>query len=85
MSANLVKAPEEVPSVSGSGGAASTFQGLLAARRWGGEHIDGIKMGSEHPSPNVKTLCNVEPQLWPEIITTRDAESTCFKRFEDVM
>ena len=36
-------------------------------------------MGSQHPSPNVKTLCNFEPQIWPEIITSRDAESTCFK------
>ena len=30
-------------------------------------------------SPNVKTLCNFEPQFWPEFITSRDAESTCFK------
>ena len=36
-------------------------------------------MGSQHPSPNVKTLCNLEPQTWPEKITSRDAESTCFK------
>ena len=36
-------------------------------------------MGSQHPSPNVKTLCNFEPQIRPEIITSRDAESTCFK------
>ena len=36
-------------------------------------------MGSQYPSPNVKTLCNFEPQSWPEIITSRDAESTCFK------
>ena len=33
-------------------------------------------MGSQHPSPNVKTLCNFEPDFWPEIITSRDAEST---------
>ena len=26
-----------------------------------------------------KTLCNSEPQVWPEIITARDAKSTCFK------
>ena len=26
-----------------------------------------------------KTLCNFEPQIWPEMITSRDAESTCFK------
>ena len=25
-----------------------------------------------------KTLCNFEPQIWQEIITSRDAESTCF-------
>ena len=36
------------------------------------------KLGSQHPSPNVKTLCNVEPRSWPEIITSHDAESTCF-------
>ena len=36
-------------------------------------------MGSPHPSPNVKTFCNFEPQFWPEIITSRDAESTCSK------
>ena len=35
-------------------------------------------MGSQHPLPDVKTLCNFEPQIWPEIITSRDAESTCF-------
>ena len=32
-------------------------------------------MGSQHLSPNV----NFEPQIWPETITSRDAESTCFK------
>ena len=36
-------------------------------------------MGSQHPSPNVKNLCNFETQIWLEIITSRDAESTCFK------
>ena len=36
-------------------------------------------LGSQHLSPNVKTFCNFEPQIWPEIITSRDAESTCFK------
>ena len=36
-------------------------------------------LGSQHPSPNAKTLCNFEPQIWPEIITSRDAESACFK------
>ena len=36
-------------------------------------------MGSQHPSPHVTTLCNFEPQIWPEVITSRDAESTCFK------
>ena len=36
-------------------------------------------MGSLHPSPNVKTLCNFEPQIWPEIITSRDAKNACFK------
>ena len=42
-------------------------------------------MGSQHPSPNVKTFCKFEPQIWPETITSRDAKSACFKRFEDVM
>ena len=27
----------------------------------------------------VPDFCNFEPQIWPEIITSRDAESTCFK------
>ena len=36
-------------------------------------------MGSQHPSPNVKTLCNFETQIWLEIITSRDAKSACFK------
>ena len=36
-------------------------------------------MGSQHPSPNVKTFCNFERQIWLEIITSRDAESACFK------
>ena len=36
-------------------------------------------MGSQHPSPNVKNLCTFEPQIWLEIITSRDAQSTCFK------
>ena len=38
-----------------------------------------ITMGSQHPSPNVKTLSNSETNFWPEIVTSRDAESTCFK------
>ena len=25
----------------------------------------------QHPSPNVKTICNFEPQIWPEILTSR--------------
>ena len=36
-------------------------------------------MGSQHPSPNVNTLSNFEPNFWPEIFTSRDAESTRFK------
>ena len=36
-------------------------------------------MDSQHPSPHVKNCCNFEPQIWPEIITSRDAKSTCFK------
>ena len=40
--------------------------------------VNGIGSG-QHPSPNVKTLCNFETQTWLEIITSRDAKSTCFK------
>ena len=36
-------------------------------------------LGSQQPSPNVKNLCTFEPQIWLEIITSRDAQSTCFK------
>ena len=36
-------------------------------------------MGSQHPSPNVKNLWNLETQIWLEMITSRDAESACFK------
>ena len=36
-------------------------------------------MGSQHPSPNVKNILRFGPQIWPEIITSRDAESACFK------
>ena len=36
-------------------------------------------MGSQHPSPNVKTFCKFEAQIWLEIITSRDAKSACFK------
>ena len=35
-------------------------------------------LGSQHPPPNVKTLCNFEPKIWLEIIiTSRDAKSAC--------
>ena len=40
---------------------------------------DAAEMGSQHPSPNVKTFCEFEPQIWLEIITSRDAKSACFK------
>ena len=36
-------------------------------------------MGSQHPSPNVKTFYQFEPQIWLEIITSLDAKSACFK------
>ena len=36
-------------------------------------------MGGQHPSHNVKTLCNFEIRIRPEMITSRDAENTCFK------
>ena len=35
-----------------------------------------VGMGSQHPSPTVrKTLCTFDPRMWPEIMTSRDAES----------
>ena len=34
--------------------------------------------GQPSRKPNVKTLGSFEPQIWPEIITSR-AESACFK------
>ena len=37
------------------------------------------RLGSQHPSPNVKSFCNFKPHIWPEVITSHDAESTCFK------
>ena len=37
------------------------------------------KRRRQHPSPNVKTFCKFEPQIWLEIITSRDAKSACFK------
>ena len=42
-------------------------------------NCNGHLMGSQRPSPNVKTLCNFEPQIWPEMITSRDVKSACFK------
>ena len=39
----------------------------------------GMKNPCQHPSPNVKTFCKFEPQIWLEIITSRDAKSACFK------
>ena len=53
-------------------------------RQWMNKHWqaaigDLAHMGSKHPSPNVKTFCNFEPQIWLEIITSRDAKSACFQ------
>ena len=36
-------------------------------------------ISSPHPSPNVKTLCNFELQMWLEIITSHDAKNACVK------
>ena len=36
-------------------------------------------MGSQHPSPNVKNLLRIRAANWLEIITSRDAKSTCFQ------
>ena len=44
-----------------------------------GQRFHLVIMGSQHSSPNVKTICNLEPQIWLEIITSRDAENVCFK------
>ena len=35
----------------------------------------GFSLGSKHLSPNVKALCNFEPQVWLEMITSQDAKS----------
>ena len=43
------------------------------------ENCNCISLGSQHPSPNVKTFCDFEPQIWLEIIISRDARSACFK------
>ena len=42
-------------------------------------------MGSPHLWPNVKTIWNFEPQIRPEMITSHDAKSACFKGSRDVM
>ena len=45
-------------------------------------------LGSQHPSTNVKTLCNFELQIWPDITTSHDAMSACCLRLKtscDVM
>ena len=41
--------------------------------------VSEISMGSQHPLPNVKTLCSFKTRIWLEIITSRDAESAYFK------
>ena len=55
---------------------------LLKAIDWKGHEFGAKKkaeLGSQHPSPSVKNLCNFETQIWLEIITARDAKSACFK------
>ena len=52
---------------------------LLGAESWEGDERRKIRLGSQHLSPNVKTLCYFEPQNWPEMITSRDAKSAPFK------
>ena len=37
-----------------------------------GSSFRGRAMGSQHPSPNVKTICNFEPQIWLAMLTSRD-------------
>ena len=36
-------------------------------------------MGSQHPSPNVKNPLRIRAANWLEMITSRDAKSTCFQ------
>ena len=36
-------------------------------------------MGSQHPSPNVKTFCKFEPQISLDIFTSRDAKVLVLK------
>ena len=62
----------------GSGHVLSVFLYRELQKRPSNEDHESF-MGSQHPSPNVKTRCDFEPNFWPEIITSRDAESSCFK------
>ena len=49
------------------------FQEGETPRGWfsGGGRAGEGRMGSQHPSPNVKTFCTFRPQNWLEIITSR--------------
>ena len=43
------------------------------------EVLEPLHMRGQRPSPDVKTLCNFEALIWLETITSRDAQSACFK------
>ena len=36
-------------------------------------------LGSQHVSPNEKTLCDFKLQTWPAKITSRDAQHACLE------
>ena len=38
-----------------------------------------LGLGSQHPSPDVQDPLRVRAAIWLKFITSRDAQSTCFK------
>ena len=54
-----------------TGGQGGCRGGLVASRHFCGQPTS--------VTYNVKNLCIFEPQIWLEIFTSRDAQSTCFK------
>ena len=63
------------------GNATEKLQELPENTVFGGQVFGDFTLfsGSQHPSPNVKTLCNFETQIWLEIITSRDVKTARFK------
>ena len=44
-----------------------------------GLRLQGLWLGSQHPSPNVRNPLRIQAANWLEIITSRDARSACFQ------